>query len=148
MSEERKIEYSNGKIVVVWKPDLCAHAGECVSGSPSVFKPDQSPWVQIENSTSLSIMQTIDKCPSGALSYRAETFVPPVQDETPEETPDVFRIKASKNGPLLVAGKLELEDGDGNVTLCDTKMTALCRCGASRTKPFCDGSHKNVKFWG
>ncbi len=70
MKKERAIKYSNGEITVIWKPDLCIHSGNCVKGSPEVFKPKEKPWVQAENSTSKQIMETIDTCPSGALSYQ------------------------------------------------------------------------------
>ena len=44
MSEKKK-EYSNGELTVVWKPDLCIHAAECVKGLPQVFDPNKKPWV-------------------------------------------------------------------------------------------------------
>jgi uncharacterized Fe-S cluster protein YjdI len=142
MSDVKTNEYSNGEITVKWKPEVCIHAGECVKGSPEVFNPKEKPWVQIEGSTTEEIQKTIDKCPSGALSYHIEG------SEESGETATLIRIKASKNGPYLVSGKLELEDRDGNVQVCEGKTTALCRCGASGNKPFCDGSHTNVRFYG
>ncbi len=142
MRDEKHHEYSNDEITVVWKPDLCIHSGECVNGSPAVFKPNEKPWVQIEESSSDAIMKTIDKCPSGALSYKKKG------EGVPADEAATIRIKATKNGPYLITGKVEIVDGDGNVKLCPGTTTALCRCGSSRTKPFCDGSHTNIKFWG
>jgi uncharacterized Fe-S cluster protein YjdI len=63
-------EYSNGEITVVWQPDLCIHSANCVKNLDSVFKPQEKPWIRPENASSEEIMNTIDKCPSGALSYR------------------------------------------------------------------------------
>ena len=58
------------------------------------------------------------------------------------------RIKALKNGPLEVAGPVELIDPSG-APLPDQRGSAhLCRCGHSANKPFCDGSHKRVGFQG
>lgn len=62
-------EYSNGEITIVWKPKLCTHAGVCVRTLPVVYNPKASPWVKQENATSEALMNQIDKCPSGALSY-------------------------------------------------------------------------------
>ncbi len=54
-------------------------------------------------------------------------------------------IKARKDGPYLVTGVCVLTDHEG--TVIETKENfALCRCGASTNKPFCDGSHKQVGF--
>ena len=55
------------------------------------------------------------------------------------------RITASKNGPYLVSGVVELRDAEGRVYPAKTKI-ALCRCGASTTKPFCDGTHSKIGF--
>jgi len=62
-------EYSNGEITIVWKPKLCTHAGVCVRTLPEVYNPKASPWVKQENATTEALMNQIDKCPSGALSY-------------------------------------------------------------------------------
>ncbi|HVE58214.1 MAG TPA: (4Fe-4S)-binding protein [Pyrinomonadaceae bacterium] len=63
-------EYTNGEITVVWQPDLCIHSANCVKNLPAVFKPQEKPWIRVENASSEEIMNAIDKCPSGALSYR------------------------------------------------------------------------------
>ena len=68
MSE--KHEYSNGEITVVWQPAVCIHSGNCVKNLAAFFKPQERPWIKIENATSEEIMNAVDKCPSGALSYR------------------------------------------------------------------------------
>jgi uncharacterized Fe-S cluster protein YjdI len=63
-------EYTNGEITVVWQPDHCIHSANCVKNLPAVFKPQEKPWIRVENASSEEIMNAIDKCPSGALSYR------------------------------------------------------------------------------
>ena len=67
---EKKIEYTNGELTIVWKPELCQHAGICVKMLPNVYHPKERPWVQIENATTEELIAQISKCPSGALSYR------------------------------------------------------------------------------
>ena len=59
---------------------------------------------------------------------------------------DTARITPYKNGPLLVRGPFELVDQDGNTIEVRRKVVALCRCGNSRMKPFCDGTHKATRF--
>ena len=55
-------------------------------------------------------------------------------------------IQPSDNGPLLIRGPIKLVDPDGNEYEVKSKNLALCRCGASNNKPFCDGSHKRIGF--
>lgn len=61
--------YTNGEITIVWVANKCCHSGNCVNNNPDVFKPEQSPWIIPENSSTQEIIETIDKCPSGALTY-------------------------------------------------------------------------------
>ena len=143
MSDEKIHEYASDEVTVIWKPDLCIHSAECVKGLPHVFKPKDKPWIQIEKASPEEVVETVEKCPSGALTYRKAKAA-----ESEDEGSEKIRIKASKNGPFLITGDLEIEDRDGNVKACPGKTTALCRCGASRNKPFCDGSHTGVKFFG
>lgn len=65
-------EYSNGEITVIWKPDLCIHAGICVQMLPEVYKPGQRPWVTVQNATTEQLKDQVTACPSGALTYRME----------------------------------------------------------------------------
>ena len=64
-----KNEYTNGEVTIVWQSGKCIHSGNCVRNNPKVFKPRNKPWITPELSTTQEIMNTIDKCPSGALSY-------------------------------------------------------------------------------
>ena len=66
----KKIEYSNGELTIIWQPDLCQHSGICVKTLPQVYNPKKRPWVKIENATTDELIAQINKCPSGALSYR------------------------------------------------------------------------------
>ena len=54
-------------------------------------------------------------------------------------------IDIIKNGPYIVKGEVEMKDADGNSYSVEKRM-ALCRCGASTEKPFCDGTHSNIGF--
>ncbi len=57
------------------------------------------------------------------------------------------KIQALKNGPLLITGNIEVVDGEGK-PLPAKQPAALCRCGQSKIKPFCDGSHRACNFQG
>ena len=69
MENEIKKEYSNGELTVVWKPQTCIRAAECVKALPNVYNPNEKPWIKIENATTEELKKQINKCPSGALSY-------------------------------------------------------------------------------
>lgn len=62
------------------------------------------------------------------------------------ETTDEVVIKVRESGPYLVRGKVKLTDADGNTYTVQGENIALCRCGQSSTKPFCDGTHKTCGF--
>lgn len=64
-----KKEYSNGEVTIVWQSGLCIHSGMCVKNNPAVFKPKEKPWINPENGTTQEIIDTVNKCPSGALTY-------------------------------------------------------------------------------
>lgn len=61
--------YTNGEITVVWEAHKCTHSGNCVKSNRDVFKPKERPWVKPLNSTTDKIIEAVDKCPSGALTY-------------------------------------------------------------------------------
>lgn len=61
--------YTNGEITIVWEADKCIHSGICARSCPDVFKPSEVPWIKPENSTTEKIIKTVEKCPSGALTY-------------------------------------------------------------------------------
>lgn len=69
-NERKRVEYANDNIVVVWQPHLCVHSGVCIRTLPQVFRPGDTPWIKLENSSTDKIIAQINKCPSGALSYR------------------------------------------------------------------------------
>jgi uncharacterized Fe-S cluster protein YjdI len=62
-------EYSNHEITIVWQSGKCIHSANCVKNLSSVFHPKESPWIRMENATSEEIIETVNKCPSGALSF-------------------------------------------------------------------------------
>lgn len=63
-------EYGNGEITVVWQSSKCTHSANCVKNLSAVFKPQEHPWIKLENASSEEIVATVKKCPSGALSIK------------------------------------------------------------------------------
>ena len=138
MSENRKY-YKSENITVSFDARKCIHAAECANGLPEVFNPKERPWVNTEGAEIERITEVIERCPSGALKYeRHDGF----ENEEPVKKPEVTVIP---DGPLYVKGEIELVDNNGEVTGRENRA-ALCRCGYSRNKPFCDNSHIKEKF--
>ncbi|MCW5519334.1 (4Fe-4S)-binding protein [Aureitalea sp. L0-47] len=131
-------EYTNGELTVVWKPKLCFHAAECVKGLPDVFDPDRKPWIVAENGSTEDLKRTIDKCPSGALSYYMNSDGPPSEEK--QKAMSETKVEVLENGPLMVKGSIEITHTDGSKET-KTRNTAFCRCGKTGNNPFCDGSH-------
>ncbi len=67
---EKKIEYPNGEIAVIWQPHLCQHSGICVKLLPKVYNPRARPWITPEHATTQELISQVNQCPSKALSYR------------------------------------------------------------------------------
>ena len=136
------LEYSNQvngvEVTVSYTPALCTHAARCQARAASVFNPNQTPWIQPENGSLEGILEVIADCPSGALRISVSKQKP--QHMT---TGDVA-IEVEKNGPYHVAN-VSLEAKFNGVGASRAKYS-LCRCGLSKNKPFCDGSHYDLKW--
>jgi putative redox protein len=65
---DKQLRYNNDDITVVWKPDVCKHAGRCVTGLPGVFDIHKRPWITIDGATTEQVVAQVNKCPTGALS--------------------------------------------------------------------------------
>ena len=133
-------EYASEEIVVEWEPVLCFHSRNCVRSLPGVFDPERRPWVAVDAASAGEVEAAVALCPSGAL----RTHRPGDASSPPADRVDV---RAADNGPLLLRGNLRVVDGEGNVVF-EGSRAALCRCGGSANKPFCDGTHKTNGFRG
>lgn len=141
MEREITKRYNNGEVTVIWKPSLCIHSGNCFRGLPEVFKPAERPWVTPEGSTTEKIVEQVKKCPSGALSFAYDQR----QEEPKEESIQRTEIEVRPGGPLRVKGVYTIRHKDGTTELCE-RDRSFCRCGLSKNKPFCDGSHREHEF--
>ena len=64
-----KKEYTNGEVTVVWQSGKCIHSANCVRNNPDVFQPKERPWIKIDGSSTDKIIETVQKYPSGALTF-------------------------------------------------------------------------------
>lgn len=134
-----KRTYENESIRVFWDSTRCIHSGNCLRGLPSVFDFDARPWVDVDGDNADAIAAAIQRCPSGALDYERLDGGPA------ESLPEVPVIIPRPNGPLFVRGRVRVQTIRGEVFDEAGRMT-LCRCGASKNQPFCDNSHRDIRF--
>jgi CDGSH-type Zn-finger protein len=130
--------YQGTNIAIHDDRSICAHAGYCTDNLAAVFNSEASPWIDPDNATVEEIIALVQRCPSGALTYSIGNAGEP-------EEAALAAIEVTKDGPYAVTGDCEL----ANATLAagaPANRFALCRCGASKNKPFCDGSHWEQGF--
>ena len=113
----------------------CIHARFCVTGAPDVFLANvKGPWLHPDAMPVERLVDIAHACPSGAIQYRRKDGQP---DEAP---PPVNLISVREAGPYAIRGPLTLRGQPIGM------RATLCRCGASKNKPFCDGSHHDAHF--
>ena len=125
-----KTTYDGNDISISFDGSKCIHSRNCVLGLPNVFQANvEGQWINPDNATSEQVVATAHACPSGAITFERH-------DSGQEETaPLVNTLHVRENGALAIHADLTI---DGKK---DTSRATLCRCGASKNKPYCDGSH-------
>ena len=131
--------YCDDAIEITYDAHRCIHAAECIRGLPAVFDSGRRPWIEPSAASADEIAKVIARCPSGALHFKR-------QDGGSSETPELpTTIVPTPGGPYYVRGLIQLKSADGSSVFEDIRM-ALCRCGQSHNKPFCDNSHFYAGF--
>jgi len=130
--------YAGKHITIHDNRRLCAHAGQCTHGLASVWRMGEKPWIDPDGADVDAIIAVIEQCPSGALSYS-------IDGKHTEAEAVAEGVVVSTNGPYHVTGAISLNDPSRDTADVPDRY-ALCRCGASKNKPFCDGSHWDIKF--
>jgi len=126
--------YEGGAIRVHFDARRCIHARKCVLGLPGAFRVKERPWVEPDAAPVEELAAVIRTCPSGALSYER-------LDGGYEETaPAVNQARLWEHGPLEMRGDLTIAGAPAGT------RAVLCRCGASKSKPWCDNSHVDIGF--
>lgn len=137
-SRNHRVSYAGKRITIHDNRGICAHAGLCTERLGSVFRMKQEPWIDPDGASVEEIVETVKACPSGALSYSVEDVEYRDQARAP-------MVTVTDDGPYAITGGIEMIGvtfGEG----ASKEHYTLCRCGASKNKPFCDGSHWDVGF--
>ncbi len=159
MDDPRNRQYTNKEITVFWKPSKCIHATTCFRELIEVFNPGKRPWVSINAAPTRRIIEVVNKCPTQALEWRYNKDMGEeellgnksyAEEETPEtlsteEKGKAARVTIMKDGPIVVEGEFNIIGINGN-KLQSMIMTSFCRCGASKSMPYCDGTHRKIGF--
>jgi CDGSH-type Zn-finger protein len=131
-----KVNEWRGKgITIVDNTDVCCRDMSCINNLPQVFTEENPDAASVKE-----IIETIKKCPSGALTYKMGGRHCQSFNREPA-------ITVAKDGPFKVVGGIRLKDDMESKPACPEHYT-LCRCGHSKNKPFCDGSHLDIGFKG
>ena len=116
---------------------VCAHAGRCTDGLPHTFRYGQEPFIDPDADGVAEIAAIVGQCPSGALSYTLHGA--PAAASQPQPAAVVVTP-----GPYAVTGGIAIDQPRNSGA--SPEHYTLCRCGASKNKPFCDGSHWSAGF--
>jgi CDGSH-type Zn-finger protein/uncharacterized Fe-S cluster protein YjdI len=128
--------YKSDDIVVEYDVTRCIHVAECFRALPQVFDPERRPWIDPTLASADAIAEVVKRCPTGALHYR--------RVEEQEQPPQRNEVRAAADGPLFLHGRLVMHMPGGE--RIEATRVALCRCGASQNKPYCDNSHVQAGF--
>ena len=139
MADEEGIFYPGEKATVSWNGKLCIHIGECGRADGDLFVGGRKPWCQPDLASDDETEEVVLRCPTGALSVKF------ADGSRVEQVPAINSIQVAYNGPLFVRGDLQIDDAPTDVPGLKFRA-ALCRCGASKNKPYCDNSHLDANF--
>lgn len=131
-------EYAGKEVSVYDNRVICSHAAECVKNLPQVFRLGERPWVAPDNASVKEVIEVVRKCPSGALSHS-------IDGEHVRDFDHKSEITIAKNGPYNMTGDIQI-NLEENLQPPTQEHYSLCRCGASKNKPYCDGSHSEINF--
>lgn len=134
---DRLIAYEGAEATVTYNPMLCSHAAECGRLASHIFNPAQKPWVQPDKGTVDELRAVVAACPSGALALGST-------EAREHLIAEVAQVVIEKNGPYWVHDVTAPAPPQGEGMSADKYV--LCRCGQSGNKPYCDGSHRDLKW--
>jgi len=138
MSDEVDV-YEGVDAAVSWDGRLCIGAAECGRAEGSLFVKGRKPWGDPDTGTPEEALEVVRRCPSGALSFRDK------RGALAEEAPADNTVTVASRGPYYLTGDLVIAGAPADMPGV-TRRAALCRCGLSKIKPFCDNSHEADGF--
>ena len=122
-------------MTLIYEGKKCIHSRFCVTGAPQVFLANVAgPWIHPDAMPVDSLVEIAHACPSGAIRYRRK------DGKADESAPPVNLLATREAGPYAVRGDLRIAGQAVGF------RATLCRCGASKNKPYCDGSHHAIGF--
>jgi len=128
-------EVSGKRVLIRFEAKKCIHSRHCVLSRPDVFVPNVAgEWIHPDAATPEEVEALALSCPSGAIRFER------LDGERSEQPPRVNVARVRENGPIAFHGQLEIEGNGAQL------RATLCRCGASKNKPFCDASHNAACF--
>jgi CDGSH-type Zn-finger protein/uncharacterized Fe-S cluster protein YjdI len=132
------VEVVRGKeVTVTFEGKRCIHSRNCVLGHPTVFVPNaKGDWIFPDAAGAETVLHIGLTCPSGAIRVARNAA-----SGTSAAAPAVNTLRLRENGPLALEAPMRIAGAQG-----DSVRATLCRCGASRRKPYCDGSHTEAGF--
>ena len=133
-----RTDYNGETVTVHDNRGTCAHIGYCTDQLPEVFRGGAEPWIDPNGASGERIAEQTRRCPSGALSHSVDGV-----ERRDQDRPPTVQLVAA--GPYFVTGGVELRDTE-RTEGASLEHYALCRCGRSKNKPFCDGTHWYVDF--
>ncbi len=139
MANEKIVTYEGKDADVTWDGRLCIHVGECGRSQGELFVGGRQPWCQPDLAPTDEVEEVIERCPSGAL------YVLRKDGGSEETAAQENTVVVSNRGPLYLTGDLEI-DGAADDMPGVRFRAALCRCGQSKNKPFCDNAHETSGF--
>ena len=139
MTDRKVFRYEGKTARVTWNGNLCIHMGECGKAQGELFVGGRKPWCDPDTTSHDGIRAVIGRCPTGALSVEFD------DGSTAETAASENTVQVSYNGPLFLRGQLEIEGAPANAPALAFRA-ALCRCGQSKNKPYCDNSHDAAGF--
>ncbi len=138
MSEDIK-RYAGENYEVTWDRRLCIHVGECGRADNELFTSGREPWCRPDAASDDEVVDVVERCPSGALVHISKKGAPS-EAPAPANT-----VHVANNGPLYLRGDLQIDGASEDMAGVKWRA-ALCRCGLSKNKPFCDNSHEAGGF--
>jgi CDGSH-type Zn-finger protein/uncharacterized Fe-S cluster protein YjdI len=140
MSDDNEVhDFPGSQADVQWDGRLCIHIGECGRANNDLFVGGRKPWCKPDEVSPDEVADVVSRCPTGALTFTRN-------DGGPGETADSENVVfVTYNGPLYVRGDLDIDGAESDMKGVRFRA-ALCRCGASKNKPFCDNSHEEAGF--
>jgi len=140
LGDDKKVyRFEGDELDVDWDGRLCIHVGECTRAHGELFVSGRNPWGEPGRGEPEYVAEVVRRCPTGALTYTRK------DGADAESAQAANKVLVANNGPLYASGELAIDGAPDDMPGVRYRA-ALCRCGQSKNKPFCDNTHEKVGF--